>query len=393
MRVLICPDTFVGALSARDSAEFGALSARDAAEAMADGWHEVAPGDEVTVRPLSDGGTGFLDALDLPGARRIRVTTTDPLGRPVTGEVLVDGATGYVEAAQACGLHLLAAAERDPRITTSYGLGPLVTAAVENGAREVVIGLGGQAAAVGGDTDGVASNDAGAGMLAALDAVPLDHAGYALPYGGAALAACARLGGVPRLRGARLVAATDVDSPLVGLHGTSSVYGPGRGATRADVLVLDAALTRFAEVLERDLPGCPAGLATAPGAGAAGGLGAAVLALGGHRVSGTGLVRRLSGLDAALDAADLVVTGVGSFDHRALRGTVVAAVAEAARDRALPCLVVAGQISAGRREAARIGVTTVYSVAEHVGPPGAAMDRPTEGLRALAARAARQWSR
>ncbi|HEV7898893.1 MAG TPA: glycerate kinase [Planosporangium sp.] len=371
MRVLICPDKFAGT-----------LSALEAATAVAEGWREVAPDDEVAVRPLSDGGPGFLDSLALPRARRVPVTTIDPLGRPAAGDVLVAGETAYVESAQACGLHLLAASERDPKITTSYGLGLLIIAAVESGAREIVIGLGGSA-----------TNDAGAGMLAALDAAALDAAGYALPYGGAALAACARLGGGPRLRGARLVAATDVDNPLIGLHGASSVYGPQKGATREDVLLLDAALTRFAEVLERDLPGCPAGLAAAPGGGAAGGLGAAILALGGRCESGIELVRRLSGLDDALDAADVVITGEGSFDHQSLRGKVVAGVAEAARDRALPCVVLAGRISAGRREAARIGVTTGYSLEEHFGSVEEAMSRPAEGLRALGARVARQWSR
>ncbi|NJC83456.1 glycerate kinase family protein [Planosporangium mesophilum] len=371
MRVLICPDKFAGT-----------LSALEVAAAVAEGWHEVAPDDEVVIRPLSDGGPGFLDSLALPAARRVRVETTDPLGRATTGEVLVDGATAYIESAQACGLHLLTEAERDPKVTTSYGLGPLVTAVVESGATEVVIGLGGSA-----------TNDAGAGMLAALDAAPLDDAGYALPYGGAALAACARLGGTPRLRGARLVAATDVDNPLVGLHGASAVFGPQKGAAREDVLLLDAALARFGEVLERDLPTCPVGLAAAPGAGAAGGLGAAILALGGRRESGIDLVRRLSGLDDALDAADVVITGEGSFDHQSLRGKVVAGVAEAARDRALPCVILAGRISAGRREAARIGVTTAYSLEDHFGSVDEAMNRPAEGLRALAARVARQWSR
>lgn len=374
MRVLVCPDKFAGT-----------LPALDAAQAIAEGWREVAPDDEVTVRPLSDGGPGFLDALGLdgrPGVRRIPVATFDPLGRPVAGSVLVAGDTAYVESAQACGLHLLAPDERNPMVTTSYGLGPLVVAAADAGAREVVVGLGGSA-----------TNDGGAGLLAALDAAPLDAAGYALPYGGAALAACARLAGVPRLRGVRLIAATDVDSPLTGLYGASSVYGPQKGAGRADVLALDVALSRFAEVLERDLPGCPAGLAALPGGGAAGGLGAAVLALGGRCESGIGLVRRLSRLDEALDAADLVVTGEGSFDHQSLRGKVISGVAEAARDRALPCVVLAGRISAGRREAARIGVVAAYSLEEHFGSLDQAMSRPAEGLRALGGRLARQWSR
>jgi glycerate kinase len=368
MRVLIGPDKFAGT-----------LTAQEAAEAVAAGWTSVAPADELVLRPLSDGGPGFLDAL--PVGRRFPVPTTDPLGRRVTGEVLIDGTTAYLESAQACGLHLLAPADRDPRRTTSYGLGALVTAAVEHGATEVVIGLGGSA-----------TNDGGAGLLAALDAAPLDAAGYALPYGGAALVGVDRLGGTPRMRDARLVAATDVDNPLTGLHGASAVYGPQKGATRADVLLLDAALERFAAVLVAGLATCPPDLATRPGAGAAGGLGAAILALGGRCESGIGLVRTLSGLDAALDGVDVVVTGEGSFDHQSLRGKVVTGVAEAALSRGLPCLVVAGRVGAGRREAARIGVTAAYSLEEHFGDLERALAEPADGLRALGARLARQWS-
>ncbi len=378
MRVLLCPDKFAGT-----------LSAPDVAAAVADGWREVADGDELVVRPLADGGPGFLDVLaDAVDARRVTVPTVDPLGRPVTGEILVTaGGTAYVESAQACGLHLLTPTERDPKATTSYGLGLLVTAAVEHGAREVVIGLGGSA-----------TNDAGAGLLTALGVTPLDEAGAALPYGGAALAAVAALDGAPWLRDARLVAATDVDNPLLGLHGASNVFGPQKGADRADVLLLDAALERFAAVLERDLPGCPPGLGALPGGGAAGGLGAAILALGGRCESGIGLVTRAIGLDTALDAADLVITGEGSFDHQSLRGKVVAGVAGAARDRGVPCVVLAGRVSTGRREAAAAGVTEAYSLVEHFGGEErggveAAMGRPAEGLRALAARLARQWSR
>jgi glycerate 2-kinase len=371
VRVLICPDKFAGT-----------LTAVAAADAIAEGWLAAAPKDTVVRRPLADGGPGFLDVLAAAmGGTRVPVRTVDPLGRPVPGEVLVVGATGYLESAQACGLHLLAPEERDPKITTSYGLGLLLTAAVEAGVREVVIGLGGSG-----------TNDAGAGMLAALDAPPLDAAGYALPYGGAALASVASLGGVPRLRDVRLVAATDVDSPLTGLHGASSVFGPQKGATRADVLLLDAALERFAGVLET-LPECPPALAGQPGAGAAGGLGAALLALGGRVVSGIGLVRTATGLDRELDAADLVITGEGSFDEQSLRGKVVAGVAEGARDRGLPCLVLAGRATAGRREAAAVGVTDTYTLVGHFGDAEQALARPAEGLSALARRLARQWSR
>ncbi|MEU7847452.1 glycerate kinase family protein [Micromonospora parva] len=379
MRVLLCPDKFAGT-----------LSAPEVAAAVADGWRTVTDGDELLIRPLADGGPGFVEVLaEALGGRRVPVATVDPLGRPAAGEILLtaDGATAYLESAQACGLHLLSAAERDPKTTTSYGLGLLVAAAVESGARTVVIGLGGSG-----------TNDAGAGMLAALGVTPLDPGGAALPYGGAALAAVDVLDGAPRLRGVRLVAATDVDNPLLGLHGASNVFGPQKGADRADVLLLDAALERFAEVLERDLAGCPTGLGTLPGGGAAGGIGAALLALGGTCESGIGLVTRATRLDAALDTADLVVTGEGSFDHQSLRGKVVAGVAGAARDRGVPCVVVAGQVSTGRREAASAGVTDAYSLVEHFGGEeggglDAALSRPADGLRELGARLARQWSR
>ncbi|MFG3686416.1 glycerate kinase [Micromonospora sp. NPDC047740] len=378
MRVLLCPDKFAGT-----------LPAQEVAAAVAEGWRTVAPGDELLLRPLADGGPGFVAVLaEALGGRRLPVPTVDPLGRPAAGEILLtDDGTAYLESAQACGLHLLSAAERDPKATTSYGLGLLVAAAVEAGARTLVIGLGGSA-----------TNDGGAGMLIPLGVTALDEAGRALPYGGAALAAVAALDGAPRVRGATLIAATDVDNPLLGLHGASNVYGPQKGATREDVLLLDGALERWTEVLERELPDCPPGFAARPGAGAAGGLGAAVLALGGRCESGIGLVSRAIGLDAALDAADLVITGEGSFDHQSLRGKVVAGVAGAARDRGVPCVVLAGRVSTGRREAAAAGVTEAYSLVEHFGGDerggaAAALDRPAEGLRTLGARLARQWSR
>jgi glycerate kinase len=371
MRVLICPDKFAGT-----------LSAPDVAAAVAEGWHDAKPRDEIVTRPLSDGGPGFVEVLAaaLPG-RVLPVETVDPLGRPEAGEVLVVGDTAYVESAQACGLHLLERTERDVRTATSYGLGILVAHAVESGARTVVVGLGGSA-----------TNDGGAGMLAALGAPPLDESGYALPYGGAALVAVAGLGGEPRLRDVTLVAATDVDNPLTGLHGASNVYGPQKGATREDIMLLDSALERWAGVLEK-LPTCPPGVAGLAGAGAAGGLGAAILALGGRCESGIDMVNRLIGLDAAFAAADLVITGEGSFDFQSLRGKVVAGVAGAAAERGVPCLVVAGQVSAGRREASAAGVTESWSLTEHFGSEEEAMARPADGLRAVAKRLASQWSR
>lgn len=370
MRVLICPDKFAGT-----------LSAPEAAAAIAEGWRETAPADELVRRPLADGGPGFVEVLaQALGGRLLPVTTVDPLGRPAAGEVLLVGTTAYVESAQACGLHLLTKDERDPNVTTSYGLGLLLAAAVEAGATQVVVGLGGSAI-----------NDAGAGMLAALGAAPLDVAGYALPYGGAALAAATALDGPPRLRQVDLVAATDVDNPLTGLYGASNVYGPQKGASRDDVLRLDAALEHFAGVLEKAFG--VSGLTALPGGGAAGGIGAALLALGGRVTSGIDLVTTLIGLDAELDRADLVITGEGSFDHQSLRGKVAAGIAGGARDRGVPCVVVAGRVETGHREAAGAGVTESYSLTDHFGSVEQAMAEPARGLREIAAHLARQWSR
>jgi glycerate kinase len=373
MRVLICPDKFAGT-----------LSAVEVAEAIADGWREAAPDDELTLRPLSDGGPGFVEVIAAakPDARVIDVPTTDPLGRPVNGQVLVDGATAYVECAHACGLHLLAEAERDPKRTTTYGLGALLVAAVEAGARTVVVGLGGSA-----------TNDCGAGFLSAVGLTPRTSAGLFIGYGGAAVAQTVTIDGTPRLRGVDLVAATDVDSPLTGIHGASAVFGPQKGATREDVLLLDDALSRFSQVLEKSLSTCPPGLAELPGSGAAGGLGAALLALGGRVASGIGMVRELIGLDRHLDASDLLITGEGAFDEQSLHGKVAVGLANAARDRGIPCVVLAGQISAGRRPTMAAGVTEMHALVDHFGDVQQSMDHPAEGLRALAARLARQWSR
>jgi glycerate kinase len=370
VRVLVCPDKFAGT-----------LSAPAAAEAIAAGWRDSAPGDEVTVRPLADGGPGFLDALaaKLTQAVPHTVRTVGPLGDPVEGVVLVAGETAYIEAAQACGLHLIDPERRDPTVTSTYGVGVLVAAAVEQGVRSVVIGLGGSA-----------TNDAGAGLLAALGAAPVDPSGYVLPLGGAALAHCAGLAGEPRLRGVTLTGASDVDSPLTGPLGASAVFGPQKGATPDQVALLDAALARFASALTQ-LPSCPPGIADRPGSGAAGGLGAAILACGGRLVSGIGVVAAVIGLDAALDACDLVITGEGSFDDQSLRGKVVAGVAAAARTRGVQCLVLAGRVKADPNAAREAGVAHAYSVVDHLaGDVARAMAEPAAGLRSLAARVARQ---
>lgn len=373
MRVLVAPDDFGGT-----------LSAAEAAASIKAGWLRAAPGDEVVVRPLSDGGPGFVDVLQTAlGGRRHTLTVTGPLGEPVEASWLELDGTGYVEAAQACGLHLVPSQRRRPGEATSRGVGELLAAVRDAGLGNAVVGLGGSA-----------TTDGGAGLLAALGAVPVDAAGAELPAGGLALARCAALAGTPRLDLAGsdavgLVAATDVDNPLLGPAGAAAVFGPQKGASPQQVTELDAALAGFARVLAglagRDVAG-------EPGAGAAGGIGAALLALGATRRSGAALVRELTGLDAALDAADLAITGEGSFDWQSLRGKLVTAVAAGAAERGLPCLVLAGQVSLGRREAAAAGVDETYAVADHAGSVAAALADPAGTLAALAESVAGQWT-
>ena len=361
----------------------GTLTAVEAAEAMRAGWNQVAPDDQLVLLPMSDGGPGFVDVLStVLDGQTVPVQTTDPLGRPAVGAVLVVGDTAYIESAQACGLQLLTAAERNPLVTTTFGLGALLTAAVECGARTLVVGLGGSA-----------TNDAGMGMLTALGVTPLDAAGAALPYGGLALADLAKLDGAAQLRGAAIVAATDVDNPLCGPHGATAVYGPKKGLRPEDRDRLDAALAQWAEVAERDIPGAPAGLIDLPGAGAAGGLGAALLTLGGTRRSGGEIIFAAVDLPGALAEADLVLTGEGSFDFQSVRGKVAGGVAALATEHGVPCVVLAGQVSLGRQQAAAAGVDAAYSVVEQAGSVEAAMERPGDRLTELAARVAREWSR
>jgi len=368
MRVLIAPDGFGGT-----------LSGAQAAAAMAAGWHAVAPDDELVLAPLSDGGPGLLDVLAaaLPGAVLHPLVVEDPLARPVQAAVLLNGTTAYVEAASACGLHLLGEDERDPKVTTTYGVGQLVAHAVSLGARTVVVGLGGSG-----------TNDGGAGLLAALGVQRLDAAGERVPPGGAALRQVVRLEGAPALDGVQLVAATDVDSPLLGLYGASATFGPQKGASREDVALLEGALAHWADLLEAHL-----GVAVRdqPGAGAAGGLGAALLALGARREPGIELVQRLVGLAEKVAGAELVLTGEGTFDFSSLSGKVVSGVAALAAEHAVPCLVLAGAVRVGRREAGAAGIEATYSLVEAVGVQ-AALAEPAEELAALAARVARQWS-
>ena len=256
--------------------------------------------------------------------------------------------TAYIESAAACGLHLVE--ERTPRTAasaTSRGVGELVAAAAAQGPSAIVVGLGGSAC-----TDG------GAGMLAALGAVAHDADGNALSDGGASLAWAARLVGLAdvrsRLEGVDLVVAADVDHVLTGPEGAAAVFGPQKGADEDTVAALDAGLATWGAVLGEATG--RADLADQPGAGAAGGLGVALAALGARRVAGGELVREVAGLDDALARADLVVTGEGRLDGQSLHGKLVSVVAARAREHGVPCIAMAGQVDMSTGEALEAGL-------------------------------------
>ncbi|MEZ5115491.1 MAG: glycerate kinase [Candidatus Nanopelagicales bacterium] len=383
MRVVVAPDKFAGT-----------LSADEAARAIAAGWHRTAPDDEVDLVPLSDGGPGFVEVLHTAlGGEWAEVFVTGPLGEPVPARVLLvpgdGGPTGYVESAQACGLHLLAPDRRDPTRTTTYGVGELVAAVVDAGARRVVVGLGGSG-----------TNDGGAGMLAALGATARSGDGAdataLLARGGRALREVASVDLGPareRLRGVGLVAATDVDVPLLGLRGAANGFARQKGADDAAVMALEGALEGWARAVGRTADGKDP--AVALGAGAAGGLGYALLALGATRVPGAETVLRTVRLAERVAVADLLVTGEGAFDWQSLRGKVVAGAAAAALASARPVVVLAGRVEVGRREYVAIGVTSAYGVVDPEEPEAAGPDPSADHaarLADLAARVARSWS-
>lgn len=363
MRVLVAPDSFGGT-----------LTAVEAAQAIAAGFRAVAAGIDVRTVPLSDGGPGFIDILaaSTNGTRRTR-SVRGPLGDTVTADVLVDGDTGYVEAAQAAGLHLVDESRRDPRRASSYGVGELVMATVAE-VRRVVIGLG-----------GTATNDGGAGLWAALGGEPADR----LAGGGGGLIDLAEAL-PPHPVPASLVVATDVDNPLLGPNGASAVYGPQKGADREAVLDLDDALRRWADVVEAGT--AQPGLRDRPGAGAAGGLGFGLLALGASLTSGFDMVAAAVDLRAQVAEVDLVVTGEGRLDAQSLRGKVVLGVARLAQDAGVPCVVIAGQAEVGRRDAAAAGVDDLEAVVDLLGSAEAARAAGAAGVERAAAAMARRWA-
>ncbi|UUD65214.1 glycerate kinase [Pseudomonas seleniipraecipitans] len=372
MKIVIAPDSF------KES-----LSAPEVAQAIARGWLAVYPGAEIALCPMADGGEGTVDAvLAATGGERRELTVQGPLATQVQAHWgwLGDG-TAVIEMAAASGLHWVPSAQRDARVTSSYGTGELIRAALDAGATRIILGLGGSA-----------TNDGGSGLLRALGARFLDAGGNELRPGGAALAKLQRvdLSALDaRLHDVQVDVAADVDNPLCGPRGASAVFGPQKGASPAQVEELDAALARMAEVVSEALG---EDFSNFPGVGAAGGLGFAAKAFFDARFRpGVELVAELSGLAEAVAGADLVITGEGRLDAQSLHGKTPVGVARVAQAQGVPVVALAGSLGDGYQQVREAGIEAAFSLAPGPISLEYACAHAAEELEARAADLARFW--
>ncbi|MDV8148892.1 glycerate kinase [Arthrobacter sp. B10-11] len=343
MRIVIAPDKFKGSLSAPDVARH-----LDAGLQSATG-HNL----DVLRIPVADGGEGTLDAAVGSGFTRRSAVVSGPTGQPLRAEFAVRGREAVIEMAAASGLAVLPGGTLDAKGATSLGTGELIRAALDAGCRQIILGVGGSA-----NTDG------GAGVLQGLGAQLLDTEGNELPPGGAALARLHRIdfsGFDARLDEARFVLASDVDNPLLGTEGAPAVFGPQKGATPEDVATLDAALQHFVDVLAAEIGPRALKAADAPGAGAAGGVGyAAIAVLAATRRPGIDVVLEFTGLADRLAGADLVITGEGSLDEQSLLGKTPMGVARAAARAGVPVVAVCGRTTLTPSQQTDSGFRQVY---------------------------------
>ena len=344
MHILIAPQSLKGS-----------LTAAEAGSAIAQGVRKIYPEAEIEVVPIADGGEGTVQSLvDASGGKIIQKTVTGPLGEPVQAffGLMGDGSTAAIEMAACAGLPLVPPAKRDPRITTTYGVGELILAALDYGSRHFIIGIGGSA-----------TNDGGAGMAQALGASLLDVQGTKIAPGGAALATLAHISTSSmdsRLQTCTVEVACDVTNPLCGPMGASAVYGPQKGATPGMVEELDKALAVYAQLIEQDL-GMSVG--EIPGAGAAGGLGAGLVAfLHAKLRPGAQIVFEAVSLEERIRKADLVITAEGQIDAQTAYGKSVGAVAEIAKRYGLPVLAFAGSLGENYQVVYKLGVDAVAAL-------------------------------
>ncbi len=343
MKVIIAPDSFKGS-----------ISAEAACAAIADGLRMVWPGAELVSLPLADGGEGTAATLAAATGGTIKnLLVQDPLGRPVQAEyaILGDGRTAVVEMAAASGLTLLRRAERNPLVTSTFGTGQLIKAALDQGVDQLIVAIGGSA-----------TNDGGSGALQALGARLLDRQGRELAPGGAALQSLQHLdlaGIDQRLSQVRLRVACDVDNPLTGPQGASHVFGPQKGATASDIQLLDRCLTHWKTLISEAVGKDLGDLA---GAGAAGGLGFGLLLLGGELERGIEIVLDTLTMDEHLAGTDLVITGEGKIDGQTARGKTIWGIAQHARRLGVPVVALVGSEGDGIEELYHEGVSAILPI-------------------------------
>ncbi|WP_105738575.1 glycerate kinase [Cronobacter dublinensis] len=372
-KIVIAPDSF------KES-----LSAMDVATAIEAGFREIYPQATYVRLPMADGGEGTVEAMvAATGGHIVQVPVTGPLGNRVEGfyGVLGDGETAVIEMAAASGLHLVPPAQRDPRFTTSFGTGELILAALDSGVKAIIIGIGGSA-----------TNDGGAGMMQALGVRFLDNQQRGLLPGGASLAALEHIemsGLDPRLAHTQFTVACDVDNPLCGAKGASAIFGPQKGATPEMVAQLDAALRRFGTTLEA-VTGKR--IISAPGAGAAGGMGAALLGmLNAQLRPGIDIVTQTLGLAQAVRDADLVITGEGRLDSQSIHGKTPVGVARVAKQFQRPVVAIAGSLTPDYQVVHEHGIDAAFSVLDRIVTLEEALDDAARNLRVTARNVAALW--
>ncbi len=344
MRILIAPDSYKNA-----------LSALEVAKSLKSGLQKVFQDAEFEILPMADGGEGTVEALiDATQGQMIKTPVCDPLMRPIESSfgITGDGVTAVIEMASASGIQLITSGERNPWITTTYGTGELILAALDRGCRDIILGIGGSA-----------TNDCGMGMAAALGVKFLDHAGNSVGPGGGMLAEVTRIdisGLDNRIKETKIMVACDVTNPLTGPDGAAHVYGPQKGADPEMVKKLDSNLKKFSDLIMEQLW---KDVEQIPGAGAAGGLGAGLIAfLDGELVEGVPAIAAKTGLDEAVAKADIVITGEGGIDFQTQFGKTPYGVAQVAKKHGKPVIAVAGTIGKGVDELYSKGIDAVISI-------------------------------
>ena len=372
MKIVIAPDSFKGS-----------LTAAQACAAIEDGVRKALPEAETVTVPMADGGEGTMQSLiDGLGGSIVECEADDPLGRAhMAAYGLTRGGTAVIEMAQASGLTLLGENERNPLLASTYGTGQLIHDALDRGARDFIIGIGGSA-----------TNDGGAGMAQALGYRLLDAAGNDLPPGGGALLRLCRIESLnadSRLAESRFTVACDVDNPLTGERGASAVFGPQKGASAEMAVLLDKALARYAGCILADLR---MDVACIPGAGAAGGLGAGCIAfLGAELRRGVDIVIDATGLSEKLGGAALVITGEGRTDSQTLSGKTAYGVSRLAKSLGTPVVLISGSLAIGADELLECGICRVYSLMDDGTGLDEAMRNGAALLRGKAERAIREF--